>query len=483
MNNTRKTSKWTALSVGVALMGLLLAAPASAAVVIEWLGGHYPFELSSDGKAAAGNTSTYFNAFRWTAETGVVDLGMSTAEVLGGGGGTPDISDDGLRVSATVITPDSLYATQGIWTKGVGWDVSMPPLPVDGGSIDDSYGSCWGLSGDGTTLTGFYWRPGHGGPGGTGLAHANTWSLDGTFTALANPLKNYRGNDLSYDGSVVVGWSERSDGIWCPTVWENGGFYVLHNQGIFTEAEGVSGDGNTIWGSAQDTLTNTKSAALWVRTPGGWEEQILGALPGTFPGSGAAICQDRAEDGSIIVGYNTFDGSPYNNSGFVWTLNEGMVSAVDFLTSRGVVLPPLFVVDNLTAVSDNGNVIAGFGHQSNVFPGVNQGFVITLDDTSPVPNTITLRGMTLEPNYPNPFNPSTTIAMSVETAQSVQVAVFDARGRLVRQLHNGLLALGRHEMVWDGSDKSGRQVASGVYFAQVRGADGAMQSQRMMMVK
>ena len=47
MNKARKTSKWAALSVGVALMGLLLAAPASAGVVIEWLGSHYPFDLSS----------------------------------------------------------------------------------------------------------------------------------------------------------------------------------------------------------------------------------------------------------------------------------------------------------------------------------------------------------------------------------------------------------------------------------------------------
>ncbi|MFT5314555.1 MAG: hypothetical protein ACI9UK_000376 [Candidatus Krumholzibacteriia bacterium] len=480
MKTSGMISKLTTLCTGAALAGLLLATPASAVPGIEWLGNNYPFDMSSDGTAVAGNTAVGFDAFRWTPTTGVIELGMSTSQVLGNGAGTPDISDDGLRVSATVITPDSLYATQGIWTKGVGWEVSMPPLSPEGGELDDSFGSCWGLSGDGTTLTGFFWRPGN---VATGLAHANTWSLDGTFTDLPTPIKNCRGNDLNYDGSVVVGWSERIDGVWCPTVWEDSGVTVLHNQGVFTEAEGVSGDGNTIWGSAQDTLTNMKSAALWVRTPGGWEEQILGALPGTFPGSGAAICQDRAENGSIIVGYNTFDGSPYNNSGFVWTLAEGMVSAADFFASRGVTLPPFFVIDSLTAVSDNGNVIAGFGHDGSVFPSQNQGFVITLDTTSPVPNITTLKGLTLEPNYPNPFNPSTTISLSVETPQQIQLEIFDARGRLVRQLHNGPLTIGRHEMSWNGDDQSGRHVASGVYFARARGAEGAMQSQRMMLVK
>lgn len=460
---------------------LLIAVPSSASPLVEWIGGNYPFAVSADGTAVAGNTPGVFNAFRWTRETGVVELGMSTSETIGGGAGIPDISDDGLHVSATIITPDSLYATQGVWTKGIGWEVSMPPLPPLGGSMDDSYGSCWGLSGDGTTVTGFYWRPGQAQIDGS--AHANTWSVNGGFTALPTPLRNCRGNGLNYDGSVVVGWSERTDGVWCPTVWENGGVTVLHNQGVFTEAKGVSNDGNTIWGTAQDTLTNQKSAAVWLRTETGWDEQILGVLPGTFPGSGAAICEDRADDGSIIVGYNTFDGSPYNNTGFVWTLNEGMVSAADYFASAGVVFPAGFIIDNLTGVSANGNVIVGFGHPGGVYPYSHEGFIITLDTVSSVPEVAQLQGMTFEPNYPNPFNPATTIALSVDKSQSVSLDVFNSRGQLVRRLHAGVLSVGRHEIVWNGQDNGGRSVASGVYFARVRADNGATESQRMMLVK
>ena len=469
------------LSIVSVCVALVTAMPTAAAPVIEWLGENFPFDVNADGTAVAGNTAGYFDAFRWTRETGVVELGMSTSRTIGGGAGTPDISDDGLRVSATVITPDTLYTTQGIWTKGIGWEVSMPPIPPTGGVMDNGLSSCWGLSGDGTTLTGFYWRPGFAQVDGS--AHTNTWSLNDGFTALPTPVRNCRGNDLSYDGSVVVGWSERQDGIWCPTVWENGGVAVLHDQGVFTTAEGVSNDGNTIWGTAQDTLSNQKSAALWLRTEAGWDEQILGVLPGTFPGSGSAKCEDRSENGSLIVGYNTFDGSPYNNTGFVWTLNEGMVSAADFFASRGVVLPAGFIIDNLTAVSHSGNVIVGFGHPGAVYPYVYDGFVITLDDTSPVPDVIGLRGMTLEPNYPNPFNPTTMIALSVENTQSIKLQIFNARGQMVRQLHSGELTVGRHEMTWNGQDGSGRPVASGVYFARVSGEDGGTESQRMMLVK
>jgi FlgD Ig-like domain len=484
MKRIRKTQNNVLLNLALLSAALLLTAGfALAESAIEWIGPDYPFDLSADGTAAAGNTAAAFNAFRWTKETGVVDLGMSTTEVFGSGAGTPNISDSGLNVSATVITPDSLYITQGLWTKGVGWEVSMPPIPPTGGVLDNSLGSCWGISGDGTTLTGFYWRPGNGGPQGSGTAHGNTWSTVDGFATLAPPLRNFRGNGLNYDGSVAVGWSERYDGVWCPTVWENDGFHVLHNQGISCQAEGVSDDGNIIWGAAQDTLTNIKSAALWLRTESGWDEQILGSLPGTFPNAGAAICNDRAENGSIIVGYNTYDGSPYNNSGFVWTLAEGMVSANDFFTSRGVVLPVGFIIDSLTAVSHNGNVIAGFGHNASVFPFVNEAFIITLDVLSSVPDVAGLRGMTLEPNYPNPFNPSTTIALSVEIAQPMKLEIFNARGQMIRQLHDGVLPVGRHEMVWDGRDVTGRQVASGIYFARALGENGTADSQRMVLVK
>jgi hypothetical protein len=160
-----------------------------------------------------------------------------------------------------------------------------------------------------------------------------------------------------------------------------------------------------------------------------------------------------------------------------------MVSAAEFFASAGVTLPAGFVVDNLTSVSHNGNVICGFGHDGSVFPSPNEAFVITLDDVVSVPDVAALRGLTLEPNYPNPFNPATKIALSVEIAQQVRLEVYNARGQLVRRLHDGALTTGRHEMTWDGRDDGGLQVASGVYFARARDEAGATEAQRMMLVK
>jgi hypothetical protein len=68
---------------------------------------------------------------------------------------------------------------------------------------------------------------------------------------------------------------------------------------------------------------------------------------------------------------------------------------------------------------------------------------------------------------PNPFNPRATVAFAVPEAGPVRLQVFDLRGRLVRTLEDGQLSAGRHTAIWDGSDRSGRQAATGVYFIRL----------------
>jgi hypothetical protein len=70
--------------------------------------------------------------------------------------------------------------------------------------------------------------------------------------------------------------------------------------------------------------------------------------------------------------------------------------------------------------------------------------------------------------HPNPFNPRCTIALSLPRASDATVKVYDLRGALVRTLHEGALAAGRHELTWAGEDDGGRAQASGVYFYEVK---------------
>jgi len=70
----------------------------------------------------------------------------------------------------------------------------------------------------------------------------------------------------------------------------------------------------------------------------------------------------------------------------------------------------------------------------------------------------------LEQNSPNPFNPQTQIRFTLDSRQSVALAVYDVNGRLVRTLVSGTQAMGTHDVTWDGRDNAGATVSSGVYF-------------------
>jgi hypothetical protein len=66
--------------------------------------------------------------------------------------------------------------------------------------------------------------------------------------------------------------------------------------------------------------------------------------------------------------------------------------------------------------------------------------------------------------FPNPFNPFTTIAFSLPNASNVEINVYNLRGQLVRRLVNEFFDSGHHSVVWDSTDDFGRTQGSGIYF-------------------
>lgn len=83
---------------------------------------------------------------------------------------------------------------------------------------------------------------------------------------------------------------------------------------------------------------------------------------------------------------------------------------------------------------------------------------------------------------PNPFNPRTQIVFELQRAQSVELRIVDPRGRAVRTLSTERYDAGRHAVRWNGHDDAGRDVASGVYLAVLRTADGT-ESRPLVLVR
>ena len=74
----------------------------------------------------------------------------------------------------------------------------------------------------------------------------------------------------------------------------------------------------------------------------------------------------------------------------------------------------------------------------------------------------------LEANYPNPFNPATTIPFSLKKGGHVEMTIYDAAGRRIRTIAARHYQAGRHEVMWNGATDGGRTAASGVYFVRMR---------------
>jgi WD40 repeat protein len=90
--------------------------------------------------------------------------------------------------------------------------------------------------------------------------------------------------------------------------------------------------------------------------------------------------------------------------------------------------------------------------------------------------------ISLGANYPNPFNPATTIPFSLEKDGSVEITIYDTAGRKIRVLTAGHYHTGHHEVVWNGATYAGRAAASGVYFVRMT-SDGITAVRKIVLLK
>lgn len=90
--------------------------------------------------------------------------------------------------------------------------------------------------------------------------------------------------------------------------------------------------------------------------------------------------------------------------------------------------------------------------------------------TSAIPVADRVKGVpakyALYPNYPNPFNPTTTISYALPQAVHVQVQIFDLNGREVKKLVDRVCSAGVHSVVWNGTDEAQQKVSSGIYICR-----------------
>jgi len=158
---------------------------------------------------------------------------------------------------------------------------------------------------------------------------------------------------------------------------------------------------------------------------------------------------------------NGWDGTnPYMYSDGTSMACPLVAGVVGLVLSRAPGLTPAEVTDLLLQTGDQVSFDQPLGVKVDA-----EAALLALDITAapPAPGVLAVGAA------PNPFNPRTTLWLSVDREGPVWVDIVDLRGRQVRRLaHGRTLSAGDHALVWDGRDDAGRAQPSGVYLARMR---------------
>ncbi len=97
-------------------------------------------------------------------------------------------------------------------------------------------------------------------------------------------------------------------------------------------------------------------------------------------------------------------------------------------------------------------------------------------------NNVLPKNFALSQNYPNPFNPTTTINFQLPSSEKVTLDVYNTLGQKVKTLVNDFRNAGYYHIVWDGKNRAGREVASGIYLYRIE-AGNFVETKKMILLK
>ena len=194
------------------------------------------------------------------------------------------------------------------------------------------------------------------------------------------------------------------------------------------------------------------------------------------PTSDMTILGNWVEDNVKVLAYSVNRARTEGNG------VEGNLLHLTYTLADGVSLPDnvsfYFTIVNIPGTSLNPellNVVCSYPSQDS--PATVTTTVASADEGSILPSKYALFQ-----NYPNPFNPSTQITFDVPTSEVVMLRVYILLGQDVQTLINKSMAPGRYTVEWNGNDMLNNDVASGVYFYELRG-ESFISRKKMLLIR
>ena len=308
--------------------------------------------------------------------------------------------------------------------------------------------------------------------------------------------------DLNNDGMVEIvfftNWGYvyaiQADGTDYPGFPVSPGYSVSLNWVTSPGVGDLDGDGQLeIVYAANATGLDSRLVVLDTDVAGGTSGTVLSGWPVALPGSseGSPVIGDIDGDGSpeVIHGIGGGDENAPDN---MYAFHADGTPVAGFpISLKGPAMPSAVICD-LDHDWDVDIVYGGWGREVHVWDmpfafdpvdiywptfhgNMKRDGVYLRRSLVDVPGGEAVPGKRLlvEPPYPNPFNPTTSVKLYVPRSSDLQVGIYDIQGRRIRDLHSGPVSQGWHTLVWDGQDNTGSRQASGVYFMRAGTADGS----------
>ena len=386
-------------------------------------------------------------------------------------------------------------------------DQNLLPVPSFTFTNDDlAFDFDASSSSDDGSITSYDWDFGDGNTG-SGVTVSHTYATDGTYDVTLTVIDN-EGASSSTVESVVAGMinmpptaafttsvdeltvdftdnSSDSDGTITDWLWDFGDGNTSTNQhpSHTYAANGTYNVSLTVTDDMGDTDTADQDVTVDDGTSAG--SMYVSSISSVLVRSGGSGHADAtivilSETGNPVEGATvtgTFGGDTSGSDTQVTDANGEVILESDSFSSRPAVVE--VCVDNVTHATYTYdpalNTDASFACSASASQH-------TLGDDLHMQTASLPGSYQLHTNYPNPFNPVTTISFDLPEASQVSLEVFDMMGRRIATLINGTLGAGTHAANWDASTTTGASVASGMYLYRIK-AGSFVATRRMILMK
>ncbi len=274
-------------------------------------------------------------------------------------------------------------------------------------------------------------------------------------------------NSANAGDLLLLKLGAEGDTLWIKTY--GGGGWDTGNKVIETADGGLLAVGNiNLFGSRKQDLwiikTDSNGDSLWSKTIGG-------------PSNESAYSVIESDIGGYIVVGDSGVGDHHAGGGDLWLLK--IDENGDLLWSKTFGGGGSDGGRSIFSTEDGGFVVSGFKSKSDsvnpdawIIRFAPEQAIDVNEDHSSLPSEFSL-----SKNYPNPFNPTTTIEYSLPLSGDILLIVYNLIGEKVALLYSGNTPAGNHKVIWDASS-----LASGIYFYRFQAGD-FVQTRKMLLLK